>query len=160
MADNRGVLSRRSLGRSRTCHAEAFGEVGSRRRSSSAVACPSSVAGYCGGRATEDGKTGNKMGPRVYPWGSISLSSVISAISFRRHVCPRSAFALAESQIRAASAFALRAMADRSADKLAKYRKMTMIGKTLSHYRITQQLGKGGMGEVYQAEVMQFSRYR
>ena len=27
-----------------------------------------------------------------------------------------------------------------------------MIGKTLSHYQIISQLGKGGMGEVYLAE--------
>jgi serine/threonine protein kinase len=29
---------------------------------------------------------------------------------------------------------------------------MSMIGKTLAHYEITSQLGKGGMGEVYQAK--------
>jgi hypothetical protein len=27
-----------------------------------------------------------------------------------------------------------------------------MIGKTLAHYQITNQIGKGGMGEVYQAK--------
>jgi serine/threonine protein kinase len=29
---------------------------------------------------------------------------------------------------------------------------MSMIGKTLGHYQITSQLGRGGMGEVFQAK--------
>ncbi len=33
-----------------------------------------------------------------------------------------------------------------------------MIGKTLGHYRVTSQLGKGGMGEVYQAKDLKLSR--
>jgi eukaryotic-like serine/threonine-protein kinase len=35
---------------------------------------------------------------------------------------------------------------------------MSMIGKTLAHYEITSQLGKGGMGEVYQAKDLTLSR--
>jgi serine/threonine protein kinase len=33
-----------------------------------------------------------------------------------------------------------------------------MIGRTLAHYEITSQIGKGGMGEVYQAKDMKLGR--
>jgi serine/threonine protein kinase len=33
-----------------------------------------------------------------------------------------------------------------------------MIGKTLGHYEITSQLGKGGIGEVYQAKDRKLGR--
>ena len=35
---------------------------------------------------------------------------------------------------------------------------MSMIGKTLSHYQITHQLGKGSMGEVYQEKDQKLGR--
>jgi serine/threonine protein kinase len=35
---------------------------------------------------------------------------------------------------------------------------MSMIGKTLAHYEITSQIGKGGMGEVYQAKDTKLGR--
>jgi len=37
-------------------------------------------------------------------------------------------------------------------------RMLLMIGKTLGHYRVGEQLGRGGMGEVYVADDLNLNR--
>jgi len=35
---------------------------------------------------------------------------------------------------------------------------MSMIGKSLAHYEITEEIGKGGMGEVYRSKGIKLGR--